>query len=157
MSDTTSIDPISTPADASDDLAMARRRRTRRWIVAGAAGAVLAVGGVAAATGVFSTDTVERGMPGGSVLFQGTDPSCTTTDDVVFDCTLAHAPTEEVLGDYTGAAEVIVDETSHVNGGCRSIDAEGLRWTCFVGQRAVDEAIISQDFLGELTLGPGRG
>lgn len=149
----------ATPANAVTDLAGARAgsRRTR-WIVAGATGAVLALGGVAAAAaGVFSTDTVERGMPGGSAIFEGTEPSCTTTDDVVFDCTLAHAPTVEVQLDYTGSAELIVDDTSHISGGCRGVDVEGLHWTCYVGERAVEEQILAEDLLGQLSLGPGHG
>ena len=158
MSDPTSATPTTTPIGATtDDLGARRRGGRRRWIVAGAAGAVLAIGGVAAAAGVFSTDAVEHGMPGGSAIFTGTQPTCTTEDDVVFDCTLAHAPTVEVLDDYTGSAQLIVDETSHINGGCRGVDAEGLHWTCYVGQRAVDEAILSQDLLGQVSLGPSYG
>ena len=96
-------------------------------------------------------------MPGGSAIFIDTDPSCTTTDGVVFDCVLAHAPTVDMLSDYTGTLELIVDDTSHISGGCRGLDADGLHWTCFAGQRAVDEGILAQDLLGQASFGPGRG
>ena len=153
-------DPMAdtTPGAPAADLDAARRRSRRRWIVAGTAGAVLAISGAAAAaTGVFSTDSVERGMPGGSAIFTGTEATCTTDDDVVFDCTLDHAPTVEVLDDYTGSGQLIVDDSLHINGGCRGVDAEGLHWTCFVGQRAVDEGLLSQDLLGQLSLTPSHG
>src|SRR5262245_59015889 len=71
--------------------------RARRLAIAGGfVGLVLVGTGVAAAVGGLSTDEVERGMPGGSWILIGTDPSCTTTDDVVYECTLAHPPRPEL-------------------------------------------------------------
>jgi hypothetical protein len=32
-----------------------------------------------------------------------------------------------------------------------------MTWDCYVGQDAVDQEVISRDFLGEPVLGPGRG
>ena len=133
------------------------RRRLRPLVAVGLlAGAIAVGGGVAAAAGVFSHETVERGMPGGSVIFTGTDPSCTTTDGIEFDCVLAHAPTAEVLDDYVGTTETIVDDGSIVNGACVGEDADGLHWTCYIGQRAVDEGLVGQDFLGQRS-GPSYG
>jgi hypothetical protein len=96
-------------------------------------------------------------LPGGSMIFQGTNPSCSSTDGVVFDCTLASAPTAEVLGDYTGAAELFVDKDLNIAGGCRGQSADGLTWTCYLGQRAVDEEILAADLLGQNEPSPGRG
>ena len=135
-----------------------RRRRSRRVVVI-AGLATLAIGGAAAATAYrLSDDEVSKGLPGGSAIFEGTNPSCTSHDDgIVFDCTLASAPTEEVLDDYTGAAELFVDANKNIAGGCRGITADGLQWTCYAGERAVEEGIIGPDFLGEFSPGPSRG
>jgi len=143
--DTTTVTPI-------------RRRRSRRVVVI-AGLATLAIGGAAAATAYrLSDDEVSKGLPGGSAIFEGTNPSCTSHDDgIVFDCTLASAPTVEVLDDYTGAAELFVDANKNIAGGCRGITADGLQWTCYVGDRAVEEDILSADLLGEYAPEPGRG
>src|SRR5262245_45235606 len=70
--------------------------RSRRVAIAcGLVGLALVGTGVAAAVGGLSTDDVERGMPGGSWILNGTDPTCTTTDDVVYECTLANPPRQE--------------------------------------------------------------
>jgi hypothetical protein len=135
------------------------RRQPRRSLVAVAiAGAVVLTGAAAyASVKALSTDEVERGLPGGSLLFEGTNPTCITQDDVVYECTLASVPTAEVHDDYTGSAQVLVDDDGLVAGGCRGQDAEGLHWICYVGIRSVEEQIIGPDFLGEQTYGPGVG
>ncbi|MGZ4763496.1 MAG: hypothetical protein ACXV7I_13760, partial [Ilumatobacteraceae bacterium] len=92
-----------------------------------------------------------------SMIFQGTNPSCSSTDGVVFRCTLASAPTAVVLNDYTDAAELCVDTHLHIAGGCRGRSADGLEWTCYLGQRAVDEGILASDLLGQYEPTPGRG
>ena len=70
-------------------------------------------------------------------------PSCSSRDGVVFECTLASAPTEDVLNDYTNSAQLFVDEDLNIAGGCRGQSADGLKWSCYLGQRAVDEQIPS--------------
>ena len=65
-------------------------------------------------------------------------------------------PAPEVQ-DWKGTVEPTVDDTSHVNGGCRSLRSDGLEWQCYLGQTAVDEQIIGQGFLGEYSSGPGVG
>ena len=133
------------------------RRRSRRVVVIGAL-AVLGIGGAAAAAAVtMSSDDVSHGLPGGSMIFQGTNPSCSSTDGVVFQCTLASAPTAEVLNDYTNAGELFVDKDLNIAGGCRGRSADGLQWTCYLGQRAVDEGILAADLLGQHEPSPGRG
>ncbi len=136
------------------------RRRRGRLAIAVAAGFVVVGGaGVAAAIGALdSPDDVARSLPAGAIMFAGTTPTCTTTaDDTVFDCTLATPPTQEVLDHYAGTIEPIVNAAHVVAGGCRAVADDGLTWTCYTGQRAVDEGLIGQDFLGQLVTGPGRG
>jgi hypothetical protein len=58
---------------------------------------------------------------------------------------------------WLGAAEPTVDATNHVNGGCRGLDAAGMTWQCYIGEAAVEEEIISRQFLGERVRGPGIG
>jgi hypothetical protein len=132
-------------------------RRARRIAVASGVAVVALAGGVAAAAYNMSSDEVSRGLPGGSLLFEGTNPSCTTSDGVVFECTLASSPTAEVLDNYQGAAELFVDSTLHIAGGCRGQSEDGLTWRCYLGKRAVEEGILTADLLGEYSPSPGRG
>ncbi|TDC72420.1 hypothetical protein E1193_27800, partial [Micromonospora sp. KC606] len=75
-----------------------RRRLSRAGLIAAiTAGVVTAGAGTAAAVAYLTEDTVARGMPGAAVIFEGTDPSCTTTDHIVFDCTLSRAPKPDTL------------------------------------------------------------
>jgi hypothetical protein len=146
-------------------------------------GVALAATGVAAAVGGLSTDEVERGMPGGSWIFIGTDPTCTTSADAVYDCTLANPPRPELTdvsyrridtrrdgswvvspaesphlidGEYNGRLELVVDDHSRVAGGCVGQDDGGMHWTCYVGERAVAEGIVTAELLGQPS-GPGLG
>jgi hypothetical protein len=89
-------------------------------------------------------------LPAGAVL-QGVAPSCTTTDGVEFACTFEQYPgmtLPQPEHPVIGQAEPIVDDTSHVSGGCRALSEDGLRWTCYVGHRAVDEGIVGENYLG---------
>ena len=44
-----------------------------------------------------------------------------------------------------------------VAGGCLGLDRGGMSWDCYIGQEAVDHAIIGQDLLGQPAPYPGRG
>lgn len=90
--------------------------------------------------------TVE--LPGGA-QFQGLTPSCTTADDAVYQCTIPAFPDDVTSVDMRGYTNVLVDATSHVSGGCRSTSIDGTELLCYLGQRAVDEAVVGADFLGE--------
>jgi hypothetical protein len=59
--------------------------------------------------------------------------------------------------DYTDAAESFVVKHLNIAGGCRGRSADGLQWTCYLGQRAVDEGILAADLLGQYSPSPGRG
>lgn len=152
---------------ARADLARAQpapeRRRVRplrstRAVVIGVAALLIAVPGIAiGAKTLIGTDSVARSMPAGTLALLGTDPTCTVvTEGVEYHCILARTPAPEVE-DWKGTVEPTVDDTSHVNGGCRSLRSDGLEWECFLGQAAVDEQIIGQGFLGEYSSGPGVG
>jgi hypothetical protein len=152
-------DPTTDLLDLGDALQAAvaadlHKPRRRKRLAVGAAVAVGALGlsgAVAAATGVFSSDHVERGMPNGATMFQGTHPKCSEVEaGVVFDCEVPGGPDKSVesLDDYLGTIEPLSSDDLVISGGCRSEDHEGIRWTCYVGQRAVDEGLIGQDFLG---------
>ena len=87
---------------------------------------------------------------------QGTEPTCTVvTQDVEYRCTLGRAPGDEIA-DWTGTVEPTVDATQHVNGGCRSLNAAGTEWSCYIGEAAVEQQIIGPDFLGERVAGTRR-
>jgi hypothetical protein len=86
-------------------------------------------------------------LPAGGVL-QGVVPSCTTLDNIEYECTIAAYP-DLVLIDLTGFATPIVDDTSHVSGGCRATTPDALKWTCYIGQAAVDQGVIGADYLGD--------
>ena len=135
-----------------------RKHRSRTTIAALATVGVIAIGGgAAAAVSLLSPDTVEQGMPGSSVIFIDTEPTCTVKNSVEFDCTLAKAPSKEVLDDYTGTKETFNDENDNIAGGCIGQDAAGLHWICYAGERAVEMDIIGKDLLGQHTNGPAAG
>ena len=135
-----------------------RPRRISRRIAIAIAALAIAVPGVAiAADQLISTGDVAQSMPAGTLALAGTEPTCTVvTKDVEFHCVLKHAPAPEV-SDWKGTVEPSVDASKHVNGGCRGLTSDGREWECYIGQAAVDQQIIGQDFLGEFSPGPGVG
>lgn len=207
------------------DLTAHRRGQLSRKAVVGTVigGLGVASFGVAAALMALDEDEVAAGLPGGSVIFIGTDPTCTAADDpVVFDCVLARAPLYDAIGrpldpstptlpretlpadwtapeaslvldpdpaqyendtlpdgsvyeevadtgpeptdappdpnfDWTGSIMTFVDSESNVAGSCVGGDPEGVTWTCYAGQAAVDRGHISAESLGAPQAGPGIG
>ena len=137
---------------AAEDLAAAPRPRPRRWkrrLLIAAAVLAVAIPASAIGASMLSDQQVANSLPAGSVILQGTDPTCTTVrSGVEYHCTLARPPAPEVQ-DFKGTVEETIDSTHHVNGGCRSLRSDGLVWECYIGQAAVDQAIISQGFLGQ--------
>ena len=134
-----------------------RRRRSRRLVV-GLVAAAVAIPAVAyGATRIFGTEQVAASMPAGTLALAGTDPTCTIVKEgVEFHCVLAKAPAPEV-SDWKGTVEPTVDAAKKVNGGCRGLNSAGTEWECYLGQAAVDQQIVGQDFLGETVAGPGVG
>jgi hypothetical protein len=136
----------------------ARRRRRRLGIAAVAA--LIAVPGIAvAATSLVSERSVAESLPAGTRALIGTDPTCTVVrEGVEYRCTLAEAPAGEIgAGRWKGTVEPTVGPDRRVNGGCRSLAADGRTWSCYLGRAAVEQRIIGAGFLGEEVSGPGVG
>jgi hypothetical protein len=136
-----------------------RRRRLRlpRNVAIGAVAlAVLIPGAALAANSLFGASDVARSMPAGTLALAGTEPTCTEVSAVEFSCTLAKAPSHE-FSDWKGTVEPTVDAEGTVNGGCRSLSADGKSWDCYLGKKAVEERIIGAEFLGQHSEGPGVG
>ena len=139
------------------DLVPRHRRRRRRTLLAVALVLVVGSAGAAIASSFVGGDEVSRSMTAGAFILQGTRPTCTVVKpNVEFHCVLERPPLHEVE-DFTGVVYQTVDPTQHVNGGCRSLRADGLVWQCYLGQAAVAQRIISADFLGELQTTPAVG
>lgn len=141
-----------------------RRRRPRRALVLAVAVLVVCGGTAVGAKIALTGSDVQEFLPRSSAVFTGTNPTCTTVrPGVEYDCTLASVPTQEQAFDqegnldFKGWVDDIVDQNNHVAGGCRALTKDGLHWRCYLGQEAVKQAIISQDFLGQTQLAPGHG
>lgn len=128
---------------------------TRARVGLALAAAALAVPAAAIATGVLSSDQeVAASIPQGNYSFAGTEPTCTTLrDGLEYECVLGRSPNGEVPpgsgrfviepGAWRGVVEPTVDETGHVNGGCRSQNADGTRWLCYLGEESVRQDILA--------------
>ena len=104
-----------------------------------------------------TSEDVAASLPAGTLALAGTNPTCTVVrENVEYHCVLEKAPAPEVE-DWKGTVEPSVDATSHVNGGCRSLNSAGTEWSCYIGQEAVDQQIIGPALLGEFSSGPGVG
>jgi hypothetical protein len=128
--------------------------------------AALAVPAAAIATGALNSDQeVAASIPQGTYSFAGTEPTCTTLHEgLAYECVLGRSPNGEVHpgsgrfvikpGDWNGVVEGTVDKTGHVNGGCRSQDAEGTHWLCYLGQESVRQEILMPSALGQYLPSP---
>jgi len=145
-------------ATAADLARSAPKRRGRKRLAVAAVALVIAVPGIAYAAGqLISNDEVAASMPAGTLALAGTEPTCTVVrQDVEFHCVLARPPAPEV-SDWKGTVEPTVDATKHVNGGCRSLTSDGLEWQCYIGEEAVAQQIVGENFLGEYAPSPGVG
>lgn len=137
-------------------------RAHRRRMVAALAVAVIAIPSAAvAANALLSPSQVAQSIPQGTLALLNTHPTCTTvTAGVEYDCTLRSVPSDQggpMPGQWMGTVEATVDATKHVNGGCRSVNAAGTRWHCYIGEAAVRQQIIGAGFLGAYAPAPGVG
>jgi hypothetical protein len=140
-----------------DDRPIPRRRAGRRALLAAAALAVGVPAAAGIAAGLLSEESVAHSMPAGAAMLVGTDPTCTVVrDGVEYHCVLRRPP-DGGQESYLGTVYQTVDANQRVNGGCRSLTAGGLEWQCYIGQEAVDQQIIGQDFLGETQTVPAVG
>ena len=114
-----------------------------------------------AANALLSPSQVAQSLPQGTLALLHTHPTCTSmTPGVEYDCTLQTAPSEQgapMPGQWMATVEPTVDATKHVNGGCRSLNAAGTHWHCYIGQEAVRQQIIGAGFLGQYAPAPGVG
>jgi hypothetical protein len=138
----------------------ARWRRPR--VIAGAAlVAAIAIPGGAALAGAFdSAQQVAQSLPAGVLALQGVQTTCTVvTAGERYECTTATPPSDAsgiAAGAWLATVEPTIDPQHTVNGGCRSLNANGTEWDCYLGQAAVDQKIIGEGFLGQ-PAGPSRG
>jgi hypothetical protein len=159
----TTIDVRRSPAPApAPALVSSPRRRGRRRAVFALVAAAIAIPGAAlAANALTSPSQVAQSIPLGTLALLHTHPRCTTvTQGVEYDCTLRAAPSVQggiAPGAWLSTVEPTVDASQHVNGGCRSLNAAGTHWRCYIGQAAVTQKIIGAGFLGQVSYGPGQG
>jgi hypothetical protein len=148
-------------AAARADLAHTERRRRRRTLGGVlAATAIVLPGAALAANALITGDDVADSIPKGTLVLMGTDPRCTTVRaNVEFDCVLSTVPKEGdvAAGAWNGTVEPTVDRSRHVNGGCRSLNAQGTHWRCYIGEEAVRQNIVGAGLLGQFAPTPGRG
>lgn len=148
-------------ATTADLLRTQHEPRRRRKLAAALVAAAIAVPSAAlAANALITTDDVEKSIPSGTLVLMGTSPSCTTIRaNVEFDCVLSTLPKQGDIaaGGWKGTVEPTVDSRDRVNGGCRSLNADGTHWRCYVGEAAVRERIIGADFLGQDAPKPAAG
>lgn len=142
-------------------VAVAARHRPRRTLALALVATAIALPGAAlAANALIADGDVADSIPASTWALVGTHPRCTTIRaNVEFDCVLASLPREGDVpaGAWKGTVEPTVDPSKHVNGGCRSLNADGTHWRCYLGEEAVRQHIVSAEFLGELSPGPARG
>jgi hypothetical protein len=143
---------------ALKDLARAKTYRRRKLVLAVAAIAVAVPGLAFAASALISNEDVAAGLPAGTRMLEGTAPNCTVVrQNVEYHCVLTRLPAHPEVADLKGTVEPTVDATRHVNGGCRSLTSDGRAWQCYIGRAAVEQRIVSADFLGEFMPAPGVG
>ena len=113
-------------------------------------------GGRAPTSAEVTPQQVEAGMPSGAAVFVATDPKCVlSAAGTSFRCTLSRAPAPEI-SNFLDATEPLAIG-GRVAGGCLGLDRSGMSWDCYVGQDAVDRAIIGQNLLGQPAPYPTRG
>jgi hypothetical protein len=148
---------LQTLGDALERAAGGTIPRRRRRIVLAIAAAALVVPAVTVAGIALTGDDVAKTLEPGAAIFEGTSPACTEVKaGVEYHCVLSSPPAPEVQ-DFKGTVEPTVDETKHVNGGCRSLASDGMTWECYLGEEAVRQQIIGAGFLGEYAPSPGHG
>lgn len=118
--------------------------------------AALAIPAAAIATGVLSSDEQKvADSIAGTIAFADAEPTCTTLrEGLEYECVVDQGQLingEKIkAGDWLGVVLGSIDKTTNrTNGGCRSQNAEGTRWTCYLGQESVRQRILMPSALGQ--------
>jgi len=95
---------------------------------------------------VATTVPVVNQLPEGGLNLAGQVPTCREVTAEEYGCVLLTSfdPTD-AAGDYVyelGIVETYVNDSSLIAGGCRSTSIDARQWSCYVGQRAVDENLV---------------
>ena len=101
-------------------------------------------------TTVVSTTTAPHVLPIGGMSLGGQVPLCNELSSDTYRCSLSNpydASMPEALNEV-GLTAWYLNDLAVVAGGCRTTTANSREWLCYVGQRAVDEGIISGALLG---------
>ncbi len=101
-------------------------------------------------TTVVPPTTAPHDLPTGGMVLGGQVPSCSQIATDTYRCVLPNpfdASMPDALNEV-GMTEYYLDDSGVVTGGCRTTTANSSEWLCYVGQRAVDEDIISGALLG---------
>lgn len=104
--------------------------------------------------GVLSSEQKVADSIAGTIVLPGTEPTCTTLrEGLEYECVVDQAQLingEIKPGDWLGVVLGNIDKTTdRVNGGCRSQNAEGTRWLCYIGQESVRQRILMPNALGQ--------
>ncbi|MFL5952837.1 MAG: hypothetical protein ACJ76I_01845 [Gaiellaceae bacterium] len=152
------LDRLGAALEAAVAADLRRARRPRRRLVVAALAAAIAIPTAGfAADRLISNHDVAQSLPVGIYELAGMTPTCTTvTQNVEYHCVVDREPSH-ASGVMKGSVYQTVDASHHVNGGCRALNTAATEWECYIGQAAVDQKIISADFLGEEELTPSIG
>ena len=123
----------------------------------GIAAAILIPAVAVAADQLIGSDEVAASMPAGTLGLAGTEPTCTVVQEE------RRVPLR--AGEAAGARGVGLEGHRRADGRRdqprqRRLPLAGPRgteWECYIGQAAVDQQIIGEEFLGEESSGPGVG
>lgn len=122
--------------------------------------AALAVPAAAIAMGVLSSEQKVADSIAGTIALPGAEPTCTTLrEGLEYECVVDQDQLingEKIKpGDWLGVVLGSIDKTTdRVNGGCRSQNAEGTRWLCYIGQESVRQRILMPTALGQYVPAP---
>jgi hypothetical protein len=136
------------------------RPRKRVGLAVAALTVALAVPAAAIATGVLGSNQEVADSIEGGIALPGAEPTCTTIrPGLEYECVVEPGQLtngEQIEpGHWLGVVEGSMDKaTMRVNGGCRSQDAEGTHWLCYIGQESVRQRILMPSALGQYMGGP---
>lgn len=131
------------------------RLGSRARVGAALVAAALAIPAAAIATGALTSEQEVADSIAGSITFAGAEPTCTTVrEGVEYECVVDH---DQLIngegvepGHFLGVVLPSIDKNAErLNGGCRSQDAEGTRWTCYLGEESVRQRILMPSALGQ--------